>query len=198
MAYGMRPTTHGGYQYNTGGFEEFKIADNYATSIFNGDLVTLVNAGTIERYTTALGPTPGVYTSTAAVPVAPALGVFVGCRYTDSNSTPAWAQMWTASGGTNAAGFVVTDPSTVFRAQYSAATWNDNLVGELCDVTIAAGNSDTGNSGNSIPATATNGGLRIVGVIRDGKNETASVLTPDILVRWSSPTSTLYGYQTAV
>ena len=49
-----------------------------------------------------------------------------------------------------------------------------------------------------VPATATNGGLRIIGVIRDGKNETASVTTPNILVRWSSPTSTLYGYQTAV
>ena len=136
--------------------------------------------------------------STAAVPVAPALGVFVGCRYDDSNSTPTWAQMWTASGGTKAFGFVVTDATAVFRAQYSAAAWNDNLVGELCDVTIATGNDTTGNSGNSIPTGMTNGGLRIIGVIREGKNEPASVTTPDILVRWSSPTSTLYGYQTAV
>jgi hypothetical protein len=209
MAYGMRPVTHGGYNYQTGGFEEFPIADNYDTEIYNGDLVILLDSGTIARFTTtlsALGPVPlvgAVGGSGGSLPANPVLGVFVGCRYDDANSTPAWAQYWGTS-GTNAFGFVVTDPNAVFKSQY-VATWNDNLVGETCDVTVvgadstaAGGSTATGNSANSIPASTTNLGFRIIGVIRDGKNETASVTTPDILVRYSSPSVQLYGYQTLV
>lgn len=122
-AFGMRPVSYGSYLYNTGGFEEFKIADNTATSIYTGDLVLLTNDGVITRYldstNSAGGPSPGT-----GDPTAPALGVFVGCRYTDTAGTPQWNQYYPGGAGTDAAGFVVTDYNAVF-AMKSGVAWTD-------------------------------------------------------------------------
>ena len=53
-----------------------KIASNYGTAIGKGDLVKRVNDGTIER--------DG---STTAFPATGTLGVFMGCQYTDPNTS---------------------------------------------------------------------------------------------------------------
>ena len=66
MAYGFRPTTHGGYNYETGGFEEFPINPSEGTRISNGDLVKLTDDYGIVRQSAV--PGPGLLPGTSAVP----------------------------------------------------------------------------------------------------------------------------------
>jgi len=201
MAYGMRPVTHGGYNYNTGGFEEFPIKSAYSTRISNGDFVKLVANHGVEYLATA--PTPLIGTvgagTSGAQPANPALGIFVGCRYVDGNGTPTWSQYYPGAGTeTEIQAFVVTDANAVFTIQ-GTGVWTETYLGTVLIPTIAAGTGSIGNSGNVLPdyAADPDGTLRIVGVVRDGENESTNT-TPDILVRWSSPSCLLYGYQTAI
>ena len=208
MAYGMRPTNHGGYNYATGGFQEFVIdANGTSTRISNGDLVKLAapNAGTtpVTGGLEVQGsvPEPGILTVGAGTaglkPANPVLGVFVGCRYVDGNGTPTWNNYWPGfaeAAVSEAFGFVVTDPNAVFKIQ-STGTWSNAIPGIVVDIAIAAGTTITGLSGNNVANYTANadGALRIIDVIRDGSNETSA--TPDILVKWSSPTVLYSGYQ---
>ena len=198
-AYGLRPVTHGGYQYNTGGFEEYPIDPGYATSIFNGDIVKLTDDYGVVRNAAGEIPTPLILTAAPAVtlPSNQALGVFVGCRYVDTNGTPQFAQYYPGS-GTEAFAYVVTDPNAVFRI-HSQDEWAEADLGNTVDPTIydggGAGSTSTGNSLTVVTSNndANDGALRIVGVMRDGSSITASTDTCELLVRWSSPSCTLYG-----
>ena len=51
MAYGLRPVSHGGYLYNTGGNEIFPVNASTTAVIGNGDLVKLVAGGGIDLLT---------------------------------------------------------------------------------------------------------------------------------------------------
>ena len=198
-AYGLRPVTHGGYQYNTGGFEEYPIDPSYGTSIFNGDIVRLTDDYGVVRNLAAEVPTPLILTAGPVVtlPTNVALGVFVGCRYVDTNGTPQFAQYYPGS-GTEAFAYVETDPNAVFRIN-STDEWAEADLGNNVNPAIAdgasAGSTSTGNSLTNVTSNddVADGALRIVGVIRDGSSITESTDTCDLLVRWSSPSCTLYG-----
>ena len=102
-AFGFRPTRH-----ISGGLiraEESPIAANYNTAIYNGQVVEVVAAGSIEAATVG-------DTQTA--------GVFGGVSYTDpTTSKPTWSNYYPAS--TNASDLkatVYTDPNIVFEAQH--------------------------------------------------------------------------------
>ena len=86
----------------------YRITTNYATSIFTGDIVSIVAAGTLEKVST-------FGTAASQFPAGTA-GVFVGCVYTDpSTKQPRWSQTWV--GGTvasDAYGYVVDDPSVIY------------------------------------------------------------------------------------
>ena len=71
--YGARPinTTSASGSY-TGKVQHIKIASAYDTAIFYGDFVKLVTAGTVEKDA-----------GTAALTT---IGIFMGCKYTDSTS----------------------------------------------------------------------------------------------------------------
>jgi hypothetical protein len=197
MAYGFKPITHGGYNYQTGGFEEFPINPAEATRISHGDLVKLTNDyGIVVLGATA--PIPLVITAGSGgntVPANQALGVFVGCRYVDTNGTPTWNNMWPGAAGTEAFGFVVTDPNAVYLI-HSTDEWAELDLGNLVNPTLTAGATDTGLSGAVVASNNDVGDacLRIVGVHRDGSDITSSDSECDLIVRWSSPTCTLYGY----
>ena len=72
--YGARPigtlSASGSY---TGKVQHIKIASAYAVNIFYGDFVKLVATGTIEKDAGTTSFTP--------------VGVFVGCSYTDPNTS---------------------------------------------------------------------------------------------------------------
>ena len=86
-AYGLRPVTHGGDQYNTGGFEEYPIDSEYSIQIFNGDIVRLTDDYGVIRSTVDEEPDPLILTDgpTITMPANQALCIFVGCRYVDTN-----------------------------------------------------------------------------------------------------------------
>ena len=68
-AFGMRPVGRIGGMPFTGGQSRYRIAANYGTSIFQGDMVAQVTGGTVE-----------VHADGGTVPI---VGVFNGVQYTD-------------------------------------------------------------------------------------------------------------------
>ena len=204
MAYGLRPVTHGGYQYNTGGFEEYPIDPSYATQIFNGDIVKLTNDYGVVRNSDDEVPTPLILTaagteSTVVLPANQALGGFVGCRYVDANGVPQHSQYYPAGSVTEAFAFVVTDPNAVFQI-HSTDEWaevdlGNNVNPVIIDNAVPGGSTYTGNSSTQVESNndANDGALKIIGVVRDGSSITAAADTCELLVRWSSPSCTIYG-----
>jgi len=202
MAYGFRPVTNGSYNYQTAGFQEIPIDPDETDRISNGDMVTLTDDYGIVR--SAGVPTPLIISAAEAVastlPTNQVAGIFVGCRYTDANSTPTWAQFFPGSGSTSDAfAFVVTDPNAVFKIR-STDEWAEADLGNLVNPTNTASTAASGNSAISVTSNdqVANAALRIIGVVRDGSDITSASAECDLLVQWSSPTCLLSGYQTAV
>jgi len=83
------------------------IASTYNTAIFAGDLVKIVAAGTIEKFT---GTTTG----------SPA-GVCVGVQYVNSLSQFTPAQYYPGTSVTDAYAIVVDDPLAAFKVAVTAA-----------------------------------------------------------------------------
>jgi len=187
MAYGMTPYKVAGAGYNTGGFEEFPIdISAQTTNIWHGDLVALADTGEVVREAT----TPDNSN--------PVLGIFVGSRYTDPNGVPTWSQKYVGNtSNTDAFAMVCTDPSMTFTIQ-SDTVWATTQRGLGAVVTIANGDDVTGNSGNNLVITtgASSAALRIIDVVRDGANETAS--TPNVVVKWMTPDVLVYNDATTI
>ena len=72
-AFGMRPTRMIGGAPYTGGQSRYRIAANYDTNIFQGDMVAQVTGGGVE-----------VHADGGTVPI---VGVFNGCSYTDPTTS---------------------------------------------------------------------------------------------------------------
>ena len=68
-AFGMKPVKMIGGAPYSGGQSRYRIAANYGTSIFQGDMVAQVTGGGIE-----------VHADGGTVPI---VGVFNGCQFTD-------------------------------------------------------------------------------------------------------------------
>tara|TARA_R100001198_G_scaffold69439_1_gene41999 strand:+ start:4820 stop:5389 length:570 start_codon:yes stop_codon:yes gene_type:complete len=189
MAYGMVPVNARSSGYSTGGFESFKIDDAaQTTNWWHGDLVQLDPDGLVTRKSS---------TATAA---APALGVAVGFKWVDGNGDQKWGQHYVGSASnSDAYCFVNTAFNQVYKIQSDTA-WADTQRGLGAVITIANGDDTTGNSGNSLVITtgANDVALRIIGVIENGKNETSSVTTPDVLVQWMFPEVLVYADHTSI
>ena len=140
--YGFRPTNILGGQPFSHGFRLMKIASGYATSIFQGDLVTLLaSSGTIVKDTG----------TTTALPV----GVFWGVEYEDTSLGLFHKNMWTASTtpktGTTAWAYVYDDPDMLFELQANG-TLSQNAIGTNAAIVQGSGNTATGISGVSLNA----------------------------------------------
>ena len=141
--YGFRPLNRlDGIAY-AGATRTYRIASNYNTPIFNGDLVILVTGGTIEKFTG----------TDAGFPV----GVFMGCNYTSSQGQPLQAQYYPGTSVTNASAMVIVDA----EALYSVAVTNGSSVmstaplasiGSNMSVIQGTGNTTTGDSAVSVLA----------------------------------------------
>jgi hypothetical protein len=108
-AFGMRPVKMIGGAPYTGGQSRYRIAANYDTNIFQGDMVAQVTGGGVE-----------VHADGGTVPI---VGVFNGCRYTDpTTKKETFSNFYPAS--TNASdieAFIIDDPSVIFEIQCNAA-----------------------------------------------------------------------------
>ena len=134
-AFGMRPVGRIGGMPFTGGQSRYRIAANYGTSIFSGDMVAQVTGGGVE-----------VHADGGTVPI---VGVFNGCSYTDpTTKEQKFSNFYPAS--TNASdiiAFIIDDPMVIFEVQCNAAFPVADLLGNFDIVYTSAGSTTTGISG---------------------------------------------------
>ena len=140
----------------------YRIASGYSTAIFQGDLVSPVTGGGIERHTAGSG--------TAVV------GVFNGCFYTDpTTQKPTWKNYYPASvTASDIMAFVVDDPSVVYKIDVNDDL-NTTFIFQNFDVTNVTGSTTTGiskvqlnRSTNDIKITQA---VRVIDVSQDPDNE---------------------------
>jgi len=159
-AFGLRPNSKLGSNVNSEGTTEYSIASGASGNIFSGDPVKMMNTGTI--LVAAAGDQ--------------LLGVFRGCRYTNSSGEVIYSSYWpNGTVSSDAVAFVVDDPNALFEVQ-SAATGSvvQTVVGNNADIVYASGSTTDGQSGVEISGTtaATSAQLRIVGFSGDPENNT--------------------------
>jgi len=159
-AFGLKPNSKLGSNVNSEGTTEYSIASGASGNIFSGDPVKMANTGTI--LVAAAGDQ--------------LLGVFRGCRYTNSSGEVIYSSYWPdGTVSSDAVAFVVDDPNALFEVQ-SAATGSvvQTVVGNNADIVYASGSTSDGQSAVEISGTtaATSAQLRIVGFSGDPENNT--------------------------
>lgn len=175
-AFGLKPINLIGGQPFAGSTRQIKIASGYGTNIFNGDVVKLVAAGTVEKDTG----------TTAATPV----GVFVGCTFTDPNSEQmTFKNYWPASTvASDAFAYVVDDPDVLFHIQADGSVAQTAL-GANFAIVQGSGSTSTGVSGVSLDAstvaTTNTLPLRLVDFF-NGPNSSIGDSFTDCIVKWNA------------
>ena len=173
-AFGMRPARMVGGAPYTGGQSRYRIAANYGTSIFQGDMVAQVTGGGVE-----------VHADGGTVPI---VGVFNGCQYTDpTTKEQVFSNFYPAS--TNASdiiAFVIDDPMVVFEIQADAAYPIADLFGNHDIVYTTAGSTVTGISGAELKVadggTATTLSLKAIDISGDPENSDVATAHTNVLV----------------
>ena len=173
-AFGMKPVRMiGGAPYN-GGQSRYRIAANYGTSIFQGDMVAAVTGGGVE-----------VHADGGTVPI---VGVFNGCMYTDPTSgEQIFSNFYPAS--TDAAdiiAFVIDDPMVVFEIQAAIAFPIADLFGNFDIVYTTAGSTKTGISGAELQVTdggtGTTLSVKAIDISEDPANSDVGAAHTNVLV----------------
>lgn len=174
--YGFRPLNRLDGAPYAGATRTYKIASNYNTPIFNGDLVVLVTGGTIEKFTGTATGSP--------------VGVFMGCNYTSAQSQPLQAQYYPGTSVTNASAMVVVDPTALFQVVATTAGSAVSAgalasIGSNMEVVTGTGNSTTGDSGMSVLAGSEAGTaafpIRVVDVVY--ATATGADAFPELIVK---------------
>ena len=165
--YGLKPVNLIGGQVFAGATRLMQIAENYATSIFYGDLVKRISDGTIEK---------DVGTATATP-----CGVFLGVSFTNSSTGQVQQQQFypasqAIASGTKIFAVVADDPDTLFQV-VSCSTGTTvtgmgiSAIGNNIELIQNAGSATTGNSAVAINEgtqnTTSSLPIRIIDVVRD-------------------------------
>jgi hypothetical protein len=147
--YGFKPVNRlDGLPY-AGAIRQIPISAGYATAILNGDTVSIDANGYIAAKTTTNS--------------GDAVGVLVGCSYTNSSGQPVQGQYYHATASTSTAlafAYVVDDPNAVFKVvatngQTTVPTaFTRAIVGANVPMSVATGNTTTGDSYYGIDGTA--------------------------------------------
>jgi hypothetical protein len=159
----------------SGKVRHIKIASGYASNIFYGDFVKLVNTGTIEKDAGTATATP--------------VGIFMGCFYTDpSTSQPTFNQMWpTGTVADDAMAYVLDDPDAVFRMQGDGSLAQTTL-GNNIAIIQTSGSTTIGRSKNAVDAstaaTTDTLPLRILEFM-DGPDSTVGDAYTDVLLTYN-------------
>lgn len=192
--YGLKPVNLVGGQPYAGSTRQIKIASGYAANIYNGSVVSVVAAGTLEIVDEV---------GTNAAPfVAGTVGVFVGCSYTDPNTKQKLFSQYWPSGtvASDAVGYVVDDPDVVFQIQADDTLGQNALGINIPVVNPTAGSTTTGNStmaadASAIATTATVA-FKIVDFVNSPTSSVGDAKT-DILVKFN-PSSHAYTAGTGI
>ena len=173
-SFGLKPVKMMGGSPYSGGQSRYRIAANYGTSIFQGDLVMQVTGGGIE-----------IHADGGTVPI---VGVFNGCMYTDpTTSEQVFSNFYPAS--TNASdiiAFVHDDPNTVFEIQADDTFPVADLFGNFDIVYTNSGSTTTGISGAELDvttgATTTSLPLKAIDISQDPENSDVGSANTNVLV----------------
>jgi len=173
-SFGLKPVRMMGGSPYSGGQSRYRIAANYGTSIFQGDLVMQVTGGGIE-----------IHADGGTVPL---VGVFNGCMYTDpTTSEQVFSNYYPAS--TNASdiiAFIHDDPNTVFEIQADDTFPVADLFGNFDIVYTNSGSTYTGISGAELDvttgATSTNLPLKAIDISQDPDNSDVASANTNVLV----------------
>ena len=152
----------------------YRIANAYNTAIFQGDLVTPVTGGGIERHTAGSGT--------------PVVGVFNGCFYTDpTTQKPTWKNYYPASVvASDIMAFVIDSPDQVYKIDSDGAFAVADIFKNF-QVTNVSGNTVTGTS--EVQLDYSNSGIQItvalqaIDISQDVGSDEAGVVNVDVLVR---------------
>jgi hypothetical protein len=162
-SFGLKPVKMiSGAPYN-GGHARYRIAANYGTAIYQGDLVMQVTGGGVEIH--AVGGT------------VPLVGVFNGCSYTDPTSgEQVFKNYYPAS--TNASDIIaniIDDPMVVFEIQADEAFPVADLLGNFDTIKTNSGSTKTGISGDEVDvstgATTSTLPLKVIDISQDPNNQ---------------------------
>ena len=182
--YGLRAVNLIGGQPYAGSTRQLKIASGYASNLFNGQIVSIVAAGTVELVTTNGDDSTPFPAGT--------IGVFVGCSYTDPNTKQKlFAQYWpTGTVADDAVAYVVDDPDVVFQAQADGSL-DQTALGSNAHLAAvqssSTGSTVTGNSTSALDAAvATTSGFafRIVDFV-DAPDSAVGDAFTDVLVKFN-------------
>lgn len=166
MAYGLRPVKRADGQPYAGAVTNYLIDPaGEATNIFNGSIVTLGADGYIAL---AGGDGSDATTNNLGGNGIGAIGVFVGCSYTNDQGQTMFSQYY-PSGALDGVAYVVDDPNVLFEADLDD-TATQAMIGATTDLVAAqdtdAGSTTTGNSDAALDATVgtTTKAFKVVGL----------------------------------
>lgn len=183
--YGLKAVNHIGGTPYAGSTRLLPIASGYATNIYNGSVVAIVAAGTVE-IVTDLGNNGDPFP-------AGVIGVFVGCTYTDPNlGTVVFRNNWpTGTVASDAQAYIVDDPDVIFMAQADGAVTQADLGQNTNFAAVQStttGDTTNGNSNSAVSsttaATATIA-FRIVDFV-DSPTSTVGDAFTDLLIKFNA------------
>ena len=172
--FGLRPHRKLDGTPLVGAQNRYTIASNYATAIYQGDLVQPTAAGNIERHT--------ANTSDAVV------GVFNGVFYTDpTTQKPTYKNFYPGSiVASDITAFVVDDPDAVFLMDADEAFTRANLFANY-SVSNTTGVTQTGISKVQLDVSATGTAatfvVQAIDISQDPENSDTGTSNANILVR---------------
>ena len=187
--YGLVPINSVDGKPYAGATRQLPIASTYNTAIFNGDIVALVDGGTI-----ALSGVTDDSTTTAANYT---YGVFVGVQYVNAQGQTVQAQYYPGNAAaTSAVAYVVDDPMAAFKvavvlANSAISSANHSIVGVNMAIDQGTGSTTTGNSGMGVLAPTNNLGnaatlpVRVVSVIPE--TATSTTAFTEVVVKLNNP-----------
>ena len=184
--YGLKAVNHIGGTPYAGSTRLLPIASGYASNIFNGSIVSIVAAGTVEMVTTDGSSAGNVFP-------AGVIGVFVGCTYADPvTGNLLFNQFWPSGTVTaDAQAYIVDDPEVVFMAQAAGSVTQADL-GQNTHLnavqSTTTGSTLNGNSNSAVDATTATTStfaFRIVDFV-DGPTSTVGDAWTDLLIKFNA------------
>jgi hypothetical protein len=189
--YGLVPINSVDGKPYAGATRQLPIASTYNTAIFNGDIVALVDGGTIALSGVAADSTGSAANYT--------YGVFVGVQYVNAQGQTVQAQYYPGNAAaTSAVAYVVDDPMAAFKvavvhANSVVTTVNRSIVGVNMAVQQESpqGNTTTGNSNTGVLVATNDAGnvatlpVRVVSVIPE--TATSATAFTEVVVKLNNP-----------
>jgi hypothetical protein len=189
--YGLVPINSVDGKPYAGATRQLPIASTYNTAIFNGDIVAVVDGGTIALSTVAADSTTSAADYT--------YGVFVGVQYVNAQGQTVQAQYYPGNAAaTSAVAYIVDDPMAAFKvavvfANSVVTTVNQSVVGINMAIQQESpqGNTTTGNSNTGVLAPTNNLGnaatlpVRVVSVVPE--TATSATAFTEVVVKLNNP-----------